>query len=220
MNTEIKDVRIMKFGSRPQDLIPVERIIYYIIKDYRRMYDSFFKMERERDNAVELAKKANDRREKTSVRVESLKKEVERLNSCIKDVRESRDAVVEAATSDLEERLAEANNRIRLLAQAVVEPGKPDSVFLKSCVVHTMESDDDRKWMDKAMKQLEKAAMALLAVEARMVQCEELLKECQQGESVEKALKNHTKALSKINTVVSHIECFFDKVGDIKLGDE
>lgn len=214
----------MRYGHRPQDSVPIEEIIYYIVRDYQRMYSSFSDMERQRDKAMEKEKDATEKRSKLESRykakIQELEKEVATLNTRILDMKESRSDVIEAATSALEEQLREAENKIRLLAQAVVEPNKLDSVFLQSLAVHTIETDDDRKWMGNAMKQLEKAAMSLLSAEERLVKCEEALKEIPKDDSVERAVKNYSKVFLKINSTLSHIECFMDKVGDIKIADE
>lgn len=242
---------VEKKHSRPQDDVPTELIIHYIVKDYRRMFEKCQRfeprLEKERDRVRELLHKLRARQievmtdeqqkklltnltnkvEKDNVEIDALTKErdelkqkVERLTAQMEDIRSSRSAVVEAVTDDLQQKLDEANKRIKLLAQAVVEPSKADSVFLQQCTVHTIETDEDRKWMDGAMKQLEKAAMKLLAVEERLLKVEETIKDSVTGIDVTKAFKNLGKVVSNITSTLSHIECFMDKVGDIKIVDD
>ncbi|SEA80052.1 hypothetical protein SAMN04487851_11476 [Prevotella sp. tc2-28] len=224
--------------------------IHFIVKDYKRMFNRFQELEpsikkkneklkEDRDRIIELIHKLDekqveamsDERLKTMFRTltssvkrlkeekEALQNEVKLLYAQIDETKNSRNAVVEAVTADLEEKLEEANNKIKLLASAVVDPEKADSVFLQSCKVHTIETDDDKKWMAGAMRQLEKASMKLLTVDERLSRYEETLKE-NNGElttSVEKIIK---KAMNSISSTISHIECFMDKVGNIKIEED
>jgi len=237
--------------TRPQDDVPIEVIIHYIVKDYRRMFNKYEKITptliQLRETIKDLKHKLNqkqveqmsDEKQKNVMQGmmknaemarktiseltferDHLKQKVERLTAQMEDIRSSRSAVVEAVTDDLQQKLDEANKRIKLLAQAVVEPSKADSVFLQQCTVHTIETDEDKKWMDGAMKQLEKAAMKLLAVEERLLKVEETIKDSVTGIDVTKAFKNLGKVVSNITSTLSHIECFMDKVGDIKIVDD
>ena len=86
--------------------------------------------------------------------------------------------------------------------------------------VHVLETEDDRKWMAKAMKQLEKAAMRLLAVEERLDLYRNELSYLKGNEEADKILKSIAKAFPKITSVVSHVESFMDKVGEIKIEDD
>ncbi|MBR1527001.1 MAG: hypothetical protein IJ640_10165 [Prevotella sp.] len=235
---------------RPQDDIPTEVIIHYIVKDYRRMFNKAQQFEpslkNKQDKIRELVHQLRKRQvaaltdeqvkkllqnltnkvekqeeELTQLRQENeqLKAENDKFDARLEEVRSSRNSVIEAVTDDLQQKLDEANQRIKLLAQAVVDPEKADSVFLQQCTVHTIETDDDRKWMAGATKQLEKAAMQLLSVADRLTNVEEALKGID-GIDIAKVLKNHGKALSRLTAVISHIECFFDKVGDIQFTDD
>lgn len=241
---------------RPQDDVPEEVIIHYIVKDYQRMWHTWHKYKELAEatkqqieaRAKALSKKLVDSRPEEITKLHAIirvrNEQIERLKAtqgspsrrvyrecdelrekCAKltaqaeELRSTRNAVVEAVTDDLQQKLDEANQRIKLLAQAVVEPEKADSIFLQQCSVHTIESDDDKKWMAGATKQLEKAAMQLLSVAERLTKMEEALKGTN-GIDIDKALKNHGKALSKLTAVISHIECFFDKVGDIQVIDD
>ena len=228
---------------RPQDDVPEDVIIHYIVKDYRRMFlqeqDFIKRIEihnrtnknlrekvRELIRNLKMRQVANIPDDKLRIMIQglqkkadaydALKEENEKLQAQIEEVKASRRNVVESVTCDLEEKLKEANRRIELLAQAVVEPEEASSIFLHQCKVHTIETDDDKKWMAGAMKQLEKAGIALLTTEERLMKYEEKLKESG-NEYTEKVIKPLGRAISSINKTLSHIECFFDKVGDIKI---
>lgn len=168
---------------------------------------------------IEHLVNGNNKKEEKIAKLEEL---IVTLYAQIEETKNSRNAVVEAVTSDLEEELIEANKKIQLLAQAVTDPGKADSVFLQRCKVHTIETDDDRRWMSNAMKQLEKAVMKLLTVEERLDAFAHNLEaaNASKTEYTEKTMKPLGKAIVKINSVVSHIECFFDKIGDIEIAED
>lgn len=204
----------------PQRDVPTEKIIHYIVKDYQRMYNGFHAMREEKQAYIdELLKKLS---KKTNA-ISRLQSENKILMDRIKEVQASRDAVVREITEDLEEQLEEANRRIALLAQAVTDPDKADSVFLKRCQVRTIETDDDRKWMKKAMAQLEKAMLNFTTIQARLDETYEAMGKAlsQQiiGGDADRTYNRFAKVFPKIDSCVSHIEDFFIKVGDIKIED-
>ena len=241
---------------RPQDDVPIEVIIHYIVKDYRRMWNTWHeykKLDEATNQQIEarakaLSKRLVDSRPEEIAKLHAIIKvrneQIERLKATqsspsrriyrecdelrekcakltaqVEELRSTRNAVIEAVTDDLQQKLDEANQRIKLLVKAVIDPEQADSALLQQCTVHAIETDDDRKWMAGATKQLEKAAMQLLSVADRLAKMEEALKGTN-GIDIDKALKNHGKALSKLTAVISHIECFFDKVGDIQVIDD
>ena len=200
--------------------VPTEQIIHYIVRDYQRMYNGFHAMREEKQAYIdELLKKIS----KKANAISSLQAENKSLRKQIKELKESRDAMTKAVTEDLEEQLAEANRRIALLAQAVTDPNKADSVFLKQCSLRTIETDDDRKWMKKAMAQLEKAMLNFTTIQARLDETyEEMGKALSQqiiGGDADRTYNRFAKVFPKIDSCVSHIEDFFIKVGDIKIED-
>ena len=232
---------------KPQDDIPTEVIIHYIVKDYRRMFFHCQKLEndiaeqKEEIRHLRFALQRWDARQSSDENIERivrrLQRKIENLTEKLEKKREDnenlqklnnrlcaeidsmkagRDPIIQNVTEELRQKLNEANQRIKLLAQAAVAPEKADSVFLQQCVVHAIETEDDRKWMVSATKQLEKAAMQLLSVVERLSNIEESLKDID-GCDIEKTLKSHGRVLSKLTSVISHIECFFDKIGDIKI---
>ena len=237
--------------KRPQDDVPIEKIIHYIVKDYRNMFNKYQAIEPERQKMRETIQRCRDkvkelvhelRQKQIEAMSESGEKEmlkklldlaqrnkekitkqeelIETLYKQIEDTKNSRNAVVEAVVDDLKEKLETANKKIVLLSQAVVEPDKADSVFLQSCKVHCIESDDDRTWMAGAMKQLEKAGMQLIATEQRLADLDDMLEGVSSDEENKKLRKKINTILSKINSTISHIECFFDKVGEIKIEED
>ncbi len=233
-------------GKKSEDIC-LWSTIHFIVKDYKNMFNKYMNLEplmkqkretvqRLRDQNLALrhelfnkrletlsdeelkytTKKLIDSVERSKEEREALNAQIKLLYEQIEETKNSRNAVVEAVTADLEEELEEANRKIKLLAEAAVEPGKADSVFLQSCKVHTIETDDDKKWMDKAMKQLEKASQKILAVEERLTHYEEMLKE-NDNELSKGIVKKISKSISDINSTLSHVECFIDKVGNIKV---
>lgn len=237
-------------GFRPQDDVPQEIIERYMIKDYKRMYERHEALtpiiQQQKIRIINLnyavkkaaTKHVSDEEARSSLKAaltraekleeslarsrnenKELKELCNKLSFIVEEMKKSREAITEAMTSELEEKLKEANRRIELLAQAVVEPEEADSIFLHQCKVHTIETDDDKKWMSSAMKQLEKAGMALLTTEERLVKYEEKLKESG-NVYTEKVMKPLGRAISSISSTLSHIECFFDKVGDVMIAED
>ena len=203
---------------QPQHDIPTERIIHYIVKDYQRMYNGFHTMREEKQAYIdELLKKIS----KKSATISNLQAENRALRNQLEEVRKSREAVTKAISEDLEEQLEEANRKIALLAQAVTDPSKADSVFLQQCRVHTIETDDDRTWMKKAMKQLEKALLNFTTIQARLSETYEAMGKALDQQIIagdaDKVYNRFAKVFPKIESCVSHIEDFFLKVGEIKV---
>ena len=195
----------------PQHDIPAERIIHYIVKDYQRMYNGFHTMREEKQTYIdELLKKIS---KKTNT-ISNLQAENKKLREQIKDLKSSREAVVKAVTEDLEEQLENANRKMSLLAQAVAYP-------TKAVDIHTIVTDDDKKWMSKAMKQLEKAMISLTTIQTRLEETHDgmgkALEQRLIGGDADKVYRRFSKAFSKIDSCVSHIEDFFTKVGNIKI---
>ena len=234
-------------GNRPQDDVPVERIIHYIVKDYQRMFNqeqdylkkiSILK-ETNRNLRENMRKILRDLRarqvanipdDKLRIMIQGLRKKADdydalkeenaKLLAQIEEVRANHSDLLESVTSDLEEKLKEANRRIELLAKAVVEPSEADSIFLRQCRVHTIETDDEREWLEGATNQLEKAATKLMSVEERLAECDTILKTAENTQEVTRMLKVINRLSTKLEGTISHIECFFDKVGDIKIAKE
>lgn len=192
----------------PQRDVPTEKIIHYIVKDYQRMYNGFHAMRESKDTRIDELLKKISRKQAT---IAALQDENKRLRLQVNEVQASRNAVVREVTADLEERLKEANRKVNLLIQALQDP---QAIYEINS--HTLTTDDDREWMGKAMKQLEKAEYNFTSISARLTECEAALLGV--TDSIEKRgiLSKINKAFSKIDSCVNHIEEFFKKVGNIK----
>lgn len=203
---------------RPQQDVPNEVIIHNIVKDYQRMYNGFHAMRESKDAHIgELLKKIS----KKSITISNLQAENKQLRKQLEEVRASRNAVAKAVSEDIEEQLAEANKRLEaanrknnLLIQALQDPN-----IVYEVNSHTLTDGDDKEWMDKAKKQLEKAMLNFTAIEARLAECETALKGVTETVEGTRAISKINKAFTKIDSCVSHIEDFFVKVGNIKIDE-
>lgn len=240
---EIKNIENWKGSGRPQDDVPAEKIIQYVVKDYQRLFERsqnyeprIKRMRQKISDLIHLVKSKHieamseselknsmkgliKRASKAESENEAMHEHIIKCHQIIKDLKDGRNAVVEAVTKDIEDRLAESNRKVELLAQAVTDPNIINRMFPQNMQIHTIETDDDKIWMKSAMGQLEKSALGLLTIAARLNEVEASLKNTTIVESKDKTMKALGKALNKITSVVSHIECFMDKVGDIKIID-
>lgn len=198
---------------KPQNYIPTERIIHYIVKDYQRMFNGFHAMRESKDAYIDellkkLAKKSNA--------ISNLQAENKRLRQQIKEVQASRNEVAKAVSEDLAEQLKAAKKKVKILVQALDDPNA-----LNKLNEHIISSDDDKIWMDKAMKQLEKALLNFTAIQARLVDTSDSMgKALEQrliGGDADKVYNRFAKVFPKIDACVSHIEDFFTKIGNIKI---
>ena len=207
----------------PQKDVPVEKVIHYIVKDYRRMFNEHEALR------AKIKEKENERQSyidellrtltKKSHTITAQQNEIAILKKQIKEIERERDSEMHEENKELRMQLEEANRKIELLAKVIAEPEKIDGTLLQKTKAHIIETEDDKKWMAGAMKQLEKAAMKLISLEERLITCEKMFQDVTNTEEREKILNKIRNGLGKINSAVSHIECFFDKVGDISIID-
>ena len=196
-----------KFRWRPQDEVPTERIVHYVVKDYRRMFEGFHALRQERDEAVAELEEAKKKRKNIE---QHYQKQIEKLKEQLEDVRSSREQVVNAVTDDIRDELKQANRKVKSLVQALDDPS------LLPRLDAVVGANDD-EWKDKALKQLEKAMLNFTTIEGRLVTYQSLVEEAVRNgcdsETIDKVIPKFAKAFAKIDSCIDHIEDFFKKVG-------
>ena len=193
---------------RPQDEIPVEKIIHYIVKDYRRMFLEFDALE---NRALKAEAKVAAMREKNLKMSSELGHIRKVYDNKLAEMQKDRDVVVQELMADLNSKLNAANRKNNLLMQALQDPNAINVIN-----THTIDLDEDKEWMDRAMGQLEKAMLNFVSIESRLYECEKILDNATEDIIKDGIIKRMNKALTKINSCVSHIEDFFTKVGNLK----
>lgn len=209
---------------RSQDEVPRNRLIHYIVKDYRRMFNNY--------NAV-LSKGKEQQREIDRLQKELLKdrdnmlerqqewnRKEKKYEKTIAELQNSRKAVVEAVTDDLQQQVKELERKNRLLAEAVINPEKTNEAVRVVTLSTSVSSPAEREWMKRSAKQLDKASNDLITAKERLVSCMEgFEKAYAEGfveEDVKKMLKKYTSTLSKIEAATNHIGVFFEKIEGIE----
>lgn len=195
---------------KPQHDVPTEVIIKYIVKDYRRMFLEHEELLARAERAEAKIAEINEKRQSDASKI---RKECQQR---IDDIRKSRDNVINSVTEDLRSQLKNSNRRVKFLVQALDDPA-----ILEKVSEHIITTDDDKEWMDRAMRQLEKAIQSFVPIRARLAETKEgmdgiFAQEISGGEA-EKVYKRFSKVFPKIDSCVSHIEDFFAKTGNIKI---
>ena len=186
----------MKFeyhNRKPQDDVPVDQIIHYIVKDYQRMFLTFHDMK--------------ERAEKAEAKIEELKK---KYFTQIEN--RGKDPKSQEKIKQLEEKLQNAQHQNRLLANAVIAQNTGDG--LSGNLSQAMGSPVDIKELEKKMgTQLSDAFVKLNAAEARLVKCQEIL-ETLKGENpdtvqIKGFLPKFSRVFGQIDSATTHIENFY-----------
>lgn len=185
---------------RPQDNIPNERIVHNIVKDYQRMFNTYHEV---LDHAKQSDAKIVELVEKHSKRISDMQHEFKKK---LEEQKLVRSAVVKDVTDDLEKENALLRQQVKALVQAFAEPERIDEILNPHII-----NEDDKKWLNKADKQLEKAMLNFTYIEEAL----ENLK----GLDSDKLKKKIDRIISKTDACVNHIEDFFKKVGNIKIED-
>lgn len=200
---EITDEEISRH-HRGQDDVPVERLIHYIVKDYRRMYLDYDEL---RARVRRAEQKVQDARDKNY----EIQKVNERLQKQIDIQMDTRHKFAnKKLVNVLDEKLQEARRQNRLLAQAVVEENKNysvDSLSLGSALADTTLGN---QIIGQVSRHLEKALIKLTEVEERLAEYEDTLEKIvvmdPQSSGKEMLLNQIKQAFKDISSSTSHIE--------------
>ena len=215
---ESKGLKYWDMGHRPQDGVPKERIIHYIVKDYRRMFNTYHAL---LDKVKELEAKLKEAHEKNLRMSSSMNAERQKFKEAMRQLQESRSAVVDAVTEDLEDEIKELKRQNRILAEAVVN-GNQDNVRVIRETIN-LNSPSEREWMKRSLKQLEQANMKLDATISHLNESktyvEDIASEGYKEKDAAFLLKKIGKAHSKLESALSHIATFFEKTSKIDFDD-
>lgn len=209
----------IRMPRRPS--LPTEQVIHYIVKDYRRMYNTYDKVVMRADKAEEESKKWKAKYEEAKSHLEGVRKGYAKN---LQEVRESRSAAIEVVTEDLKEqvsilesRLKEQVRKNKLLAQAVVSPENAQSILSEIEEPLIISSDIDKDRLGIAMKQLETIMLRLNSVEMRIQNVERVAKEHYNEDQLKTNLKKFNAAFGKIDSAVLRIENFLERMKNVKV---
>ena len=217
METEVKELQFKHpKARRPQDDLPKDVVIHYIVKDYRRMFNEFENMKTGKQQLIDdLRKKINEK----DAKLLSKQKEIHELRALTKRQERTNANLQQQNTenSQLHKEIKELQRKNVLLAQAVIEPNKA----VLAPVIHT---NNEKRWMVNASKQLEKAAQGLIQAEERFVEYEKISEELQEKygeyEGLAQVRKRLSRIISRIESCISHVECFFSLTKDITIAED
>ena len=205
---------------RPQDDLPYEVRMKYIIEDYRKInthIDSARRyaedMERENLDLKEKVAKAERRATAANGNLQKARERIAQLKVRLYDVQLSRDTIVEEMTGDLQRQLADAQRKNRILAQAVIDPTAKTDII--SPMVINIEEDGDR--LEMIAKQMELVFTRMRSIEERIGIVEEAMRLRYDGDDLKKALKRFSNAYGKIDSVTMRIGNFLDMMKDLKV---
>ena len=216
---ETKGLKFWDIGRRPQDDVSTERIIHYIVKDYRRMFNTYHAL---LDKAKGQEREIEKLKEKNKTILSSWDAERQKFREKLRQLQESRSAVVDAVTEDLEDEVKELKRQNRLLAEAVANSNSGNVRVIREAI--DLNSPSEREWMKRSLKQLEQANMKLDATVLHLTDSKKYVEEIVNGEYTEKdatyLLKKIGKAHSKLESALSHIATFFEKTSRLDLNND
>ncbi len=194
-----------EIGKRPQDSVPTEKIIHYIVKDYRRMYNTYQAL---LDKLHESETKLKGMQEKYVKQNSNYQATIEKYKAALHDAKTSRTAVVESVTDDLREEVKELKRRNGLLLQALSSP--------KSTIPADITIATGDEQMKRAMKILEKVNEKLSGAIKRLELYESYINraDVQAVLPVDAAtvVKKMKKSMTKITSATDQIDAFFGKI--------
>ncbi len=189
---------------KPQEDVPTEVIIHYIVKDYQRMFLTFDEM---KTRAEKAEAEILEMKEIHHKQIENRVKEIDNLRKEDKD-----------RTNKLEEQLAAIQYQNRLLAHAVISNNSKEngSVLFKGMV-----PADAMELEKKIGVQLSEALLKLTAAVEKLTYFQEKL-ENDELPDVETAnmdyfLNKVARTFNKIEASTQHIENFYKLVNGIPI---
>ena len=191
---------------KPQQDIPTENIIHYIVKDYRRMFLTYDEM---KSRAEKAEAKIVELKEKHHSLILKKKKEIEELkNSRLQDMNH---------VKDLEEKLAFTRKQNNMLVHADLTKNNGMGLIALQALVPI----DPKELEKKIGIQLGDALIKLYATEELLSNYKGLLEEAiaqgKDNEYINNSLTKATKAFGKIVSAVTHIENFYKLVNGVPL---
>lgn len=203
---------------RPQDDVPMDIIIFYIVKDYRRMFNTYDKLLKKKEKLEEKVRKMADSNSKQNSDATAL---INKYKKALAEAKESRSSVVEAVTDDLQQQLKELKERNEILAQALAGAGvnSGNTRIINRTIELSLPAE--REWMKRSLQQLNEADIklnnAIQRLELYQEYAEKSAKEGILEDDAKRIFKKIGQSLSRIDSAIDHISMFFLKVGDIEL---
>jgi len=189
---------------KPQEDVPTEVIIHYIVKDYQRMFLAFDEM---KTRAEKAEAEILEMKEIHHKQIENRVKEIDNLRKEDKD-----------RTNKLEEQLAAVQYQNRLLAHAVISNNSKDN---GSVLFKRMVPADAKELEKKIGVQLSEALLKLTAAVEKLTYFQEKLEndELPDIEAANMAyfLNKVARTFNKIEASTQHIENFYKLVNGIPI---
>ena len=189
---------------KPQEDVPTEVIIHYIVKDYQRMFLAFDEM---KTRAEKAEAEILEMKEIHHKQIENRVKEIDNLR------KEDNDR-----TNKLEEQLAAVQYQNRLLAHAVISNNSKDN---GSVLFKRMVPADAKELEKKIGVQLSEALLKLTAAVEKLTYFQEKLEndELPDIEAANMAyfLNKVARTFNKIEASTQHIENFYKLVNGIPI---
>lgn len=189
---------------KPQEDVPTEVIIHYIVKDYQRMFLAFDEM---KTRAEKTEAEILEMKEIHHKQIENRVKEIDNLRKEDKD-----------RTNRLEEQLAAIQYQNRLLAHAVISNNSKEngSVLFKGMV------PADAKELEKKIGvQLSEALLKLTAAVEKLTYFQEKLENDKlldvETANMDYFLSKVARTFNKIEASTQHIENFYKLVNGIPI---
>lgn len=186
-------------NRKPQDDVPVDLIIHYIVKDYQRMYLTYDEMEK---RALKAEATIEELKEKHLKDLEGKNREIKNMKMNI----ESKEHV-----EQMKEKLDTARQQNLVLANAIVALNKGNGTLTS---FQGLGIPIDAKDLEKKVgTQLGDALIKLTAVEERLSNCQQLLENCNEinkdAIQIKTLLTKIAKAFGQIDSASKHIENFY-----------
>jgi hypothetical protein len=189
---------------KPQEEVPTEVIIHYIVKDYQRMFLAFDEM---KTRAEKAEAEILEMKEIHHKQIENRVKEIDNLRKEDKD-----------RTNKLEEQLAAIQYQNRLLAHAVISNNSKEngSVLFKGMV-----PADAMELEKKIGIQLSEALLKLTAAVEKLTYFQEKLENDElpdiEAANMDYFLSKVARTFNKIEASTQHIENFYKLVNGIPI---
>lgn len=189
---------------KPQEDVPTEVIIHYIVKDYQRMFLAFDEM---KTRAEKAEAEILEMKEIHHKQIENRVKEIDNLRKEDKD-----------RTNKLEEQLAAVQHQNRLLAQTVISNNsKGDG----SVLFRGMVPADAKELEKKIGVQLSEALLKLTAAFEKLTYFQEKLENDElsdiEAANMDYFLSKVARTFNKIEASTQHIENFYKLVNGIPI---
>ena len=195
-------------NNPPQQDVPTEVIIHYIVKDYQRMFLDYHEV---KDRAEKAEGKILDLKEKHRSQILKKEREIEQLKVDLETQKTEK-------VQQLEEKLAAAQQQNRLLARAIISQNNNEE---PKVLFQGMLPADAQELEKKIGVQLSDALLKLTAAEERLAFYQEQIENNTIPDVDAIAMKSFlakvSRAFGKIESATQHIENFYKLANGIPM---